>query len=214
MTIQLQAQLDKCTAAGSHVTDLIANTSSTIRATATAGNSRIQPVQTVDRSRNIVITGIDENQDSRIWRTVISRALSTAVGREVTITDALRLGRFSPGKNRPILVKLNSPWDRRLALSGARALASSTELKHVYLSADEPLEIRRKNTFENLKLRAIRQNKSVSIDDNDFLVINNVPVFSVRDGFVKDVVRSDHVVNDDVGNSNGNSHGNNNVNGI
>jgi hypothetical protein len=152
MTIQLQAQLDKCTVACSHVTDLIAKTSSTVAATA-ARSSNSQPVQTVDRSRNIVVNGIDENRDSTIWRNIVSRALSIAVGREVSITDAFRLGHFVQGKKRPILVKLNSAWDRRLVLDGARALASTTDLKRVYLSADEPLEVRRKNTFDNLKSR-------------------------------------------------------------
>jgi len=63
---------------------------------------------TVDRSRNVVIFGVEESQVVSSWRDVVINTLHLAAGRDVMITDAFRLGRFTAGRIRPILVKLNS----------------------------------------------------------------------------------------------------------
>jgi hypothetical protein len=75
-----------------------------------------------DRAMNIVISGIRENRDNSLWRGEAAMALHAAVGKDVEIVDAFRLGRFTDGKTIHVLVKLRSVWDRRLVLSGRRKL--------------------------------------------------------------------------------------------
>ena len=58
----------------------------------------------VDRSRNLVLYGVEESQDASVWRSAVTTALHEAVGRDVMIDDAFRLGKHSPGRKRPILV--------------------------------------------------------------------------------------------------------------
>ena len=78
----------------------------------------------VDRSGNVVINGLQENRNSRIWLEVVSTVLRVTTNKEVEITDAFRLGRrLADGVNRPVLVKMKSAWDRRLVLIGASKLA-------------------------------------------------------------------------------------------
>ena len=61
----------------------------------------------------MVIFGVEESQVISLWRDAVVNTLHLAAGRDVMITDAFRLGRFTAGRIRPILVKLNSTWDRR-----------------------------------------------------------------------------------------------------
>ena len=82
----------------------------------------ISPTQP-DRSCNLVISGVAEDRDPAIWRDTVTRVLALAAGRDVRIGDAFRLGRFDERRNRPILVKLMSAWDRRVILSGAHKLS-------------------------------------------------------------------------------------------
>jgi len=70
-------------------------------------------VENVDRSRNVVIFGIEESRETTEWRNAVCRALNTAAGTEVIIDDAFRLGKLSPGRNRLILVKMHFVWDKR-----------------------------------------------------------------------------------------------------
>jgi hypothetical protein len=120
----------------------------------------------VDRSRNVVINGVPENRDSRIWLDAVSEVLKISTGKSVDISDAFRLGgRFVTGKVRPVLVKLKSAWDRRLVVIGANKLAQCEEFKRIYVSPDEPLDVRRKATLERLKKRAERERKTVNISN-------------------------------------------------
>ena len=72
----------------------------------------------IDRSRNIVIFGVDDTRDRQSWHDKVLEALHIAAGRDVMIDDAVRIGKMSAGKKRPVLVKLQSVWDRRTVLSG------------------------------------------------------------------------------------------------
>ena len=117
-----------------------------------------------DRSRNIIISGIAENRDDKVWRAAVVDVLQIAAGREVQIGDAFRLGgRYTANKTRPLLVKLHSAWDRRIILSGARNLAGVDRFRRVFLSADEAPEVRRRNILERLKNKAARDGKSVEV---------------------------------------------------
>jgi len=65
------------------------------------------------------------------------------------ITDAFRLGRFTAGRIRPILVKLNSVWDRRAVIGGSYKLAS-VGFESIYISPDESLDTRRRRIMDRL----------------------------------------------------------------
>lgn len=138
----------------------------------------------VDRTMNVVLTGIDENRDASIWRDIVVRSLNYAAGRQVEVVDAFRLGRFSNGKKRPILVKLTSAWNRRLVIAGAHKLRDTTDLSRVFISADEPLEVRRRNTLQRLQRRAEREGKAVLVSDDGVLSIDGVNTFCLRRGFI------------------------------
>ena len=101
------------------------------------------------------------------------------VERDVSISDATRLGKFQPDKTRPVLVKLHSVWDKRVILRSARKLKNYPE--RIYISSDEPVEIRRKHTLERIKSRAERDGKIVSIQ-NDVLFVDSIAVYSLKDG--------------------------------
>jgi len=95
-----------------------------------------------DRSRSIVIFGVEDSRDY-VWRDTVLEALRIAAGRDVMINDAVRLGSPTPGKKRPVLVKLQSVWDRRTVLSGSWRLSSTAGFERIFVSPDEPLEARR-----------------------------------------------------------------------
>jgi hypothetical protein len=141
-----------------------------------------------DRSNNIVMSGIPESMDSAVWRSQIVEVLHLAAGRTVQITDAFRLGRFHDSKVRPILVKLHSVWDRRIVLNGSRKLAQSDSFKSVFLSADEPLDIRRRNSLERLRSRAVRDGKHVFISDDGVLSVDGSVIFSVTCGDMRQCI--------------------------
>jgi len=143
--VDKQVHLDtKVTEIASQISTLVnAIESVRIAATSVAGattavtgpsNSVNTPVPAVDRTRNVVITGIDESRDPSVWRDKVLHVLSTAAGRDVRIEDAFRLGKFDGRKTRPILVKLSLVWDKRLVLSGEHTLNSVAEFRrHVYV---------------------------------------------------------------------------------
>ena len=194
MTEKLQDQLNKLTTACTKMTESISATRS---ATPRAAADAAAPTSQIDRSRNIVITGIDESRELVTWKATVSRVLFAAAGRDVQLDDAFRLGKYVEGKKRPILVRLNSAWDRRLILGGARKLTDVVEFRRrVYISADEPPEIRRRNTLDRLTTRAERQGQTFSVSDDGILSIEGVPLFCLRRGFIKRQL-SDNIINQD-----------------
>jgi hypothetical protein len=83
-----------------------------------------------------------------------------------------------------VLVKLNSVLNRRLVIAGARKLRDITELNRVFISADEALDVRRRNTLDRLKHRAQREGKTVLISNDGVLSIDGVDTFSLQCGFI------------------------------
>ena len=138
----------------------------------------------LDRSRNIVVTGVAEDRNDKVWRSNVVAVLQVAAGRDVQILDAFRLGgRFTAGKTRPILVKLQSAWDRRVVLSGASSLARSDVFRQVYIAPDESLDTRRRNTLDRLKGRAERAGLSAVLSSG-VLSIDGNDVFSLEQGYL------------------------------
>lgn len=96
------------------------------------------------RDKNVVVFGVAEVPD---WRGKLADVINFTAGRDITVSDAFRVGRVGTGtdKPRPIIVKLCNVWDRRLVLSNCRMLSTCTNyMSKVFITADEPLEERRK----------------------------------------------------------------------
>lgn len=137
-----------------------------------------------DRQLNIVLFGVPENRDASVWRHSVDDILRYLIGNPVDISDLFRLGRFnaSSHKPRPILIKLRAVWDKRLILSRRSKLKDYSQ-RGIFVDSDEPVEVRRKQTFDRLKYKAERDGKRVYVNDG-VLYIDDIQVFSVRDGFL------------------------------
>lgn len=163
----------------------------TTAATELAANNRpstITAAPTEDRSANIIAFGLTEDRNSSVWNAVLSKALQHVAGRPTEIVDAFRIGKFNAAQDRPrpVIVKLRNVWDRRIILSNARKLSDNVEFRRIGFAADEPLEIRRKNTIKRLHYKATRDGKQASLSDaGDSLLVDGVLVFSLRDGFIR-----------------------------
>ena len=138
----------------------------------------------IDRSRNIVLYGIDDTRDRKAWRDTVTDAIHTAAGREVAIDDAIRIGTPASGRRRPVLVRLQSVWDRRTVLGGSWRLSSTAGFERIYIAPDEPLEARRRRTLDRLVKKATAQGKHVSVANGVFSV-DDITVFSLESGFIQ-----------------------------
>ena len=135
------------------------------------------------RAKNIIVFGLPEDRDSSVWRSNLMDVLKFTAGHTVEINDAFRIGPLNSGKVRPVVVKLPSIWDKCLVLSNCRKLGSTSDyMRKVYIAADEPVEVRRKRVFDRIKAKAERSGKVVVVDNEGVLVIDNVKVYSLRDG--------------------------------
>ena len=73
------------------------------------------------------------------------------IGKKVNVRNAIRLGRRKPPGNdsaptrpRPILITLDSDWDKRLLLSKCRNLKGFSTYKRLFLRADHPQRANRR----------------------------------------------------------------------
>jgi hypothetical protein len=105
--------------------------------------------------------------------------LEFLVGRPVESTDMFRIGKFLPNKVRPIIVKLRSQWDKRLIVSKRLNLRNYN--RDIFIAPDEPLDVRRRNTLDRLKQKAIREGKHVTVS-GDLLTVDGVNVYSLKEG--------------------------------
>jgi hypothetical protein len=166
--------------------NLSAMTSSACNTTSRQGSSA-STIPPVDRAANIIVFGLGEDRNSSVWNSVLSKVLLHVAGRPVEIADAFRIGKFNPSqaRHRPVIVKLRCAWDKRLLLSNARKLSEVAEFRRIGIASDEPLETRRKITMKRLQHKATLDGKQVSVSaDGDCLQIDNVVVFSLKDGFI------------------------------
>ena len=157
---------------------MIQNTHSVAKPTQTDAADR-------DRQCNMIVFGIAESSDRNVWRNKVLEVLRHAAGHEIMVSDAFRLGRYNSASCRPVLVKMQSIWDRRTVLSGSRKLADIPEFRRsVYIYPDEPVEVRRRKTFDRMKGRAMAEGKQVSVTE-DVLRVNGVDVFSLCQGLIR-----------------------------
>lgn len=136
-----------------------------------------------DRSCNLVLFGIGEDMNRDVWRERVQKALDVAAHRDISVRDMFRIGSYIAGKSRPVIVKLNSVWDKRIVLSGSWRLSKIDDMKGVYINADEPRDVRMRRTFDRLKARAVADNKLVSVQDG-VLYADGLAVYSLLNGFV------------------------------
>jgi len=145
-----------------------------------AQNRPTRPTVTSDdRVNNIVMFGIPEDPSLIIWRKTVEDALRHVNDSDVAISDLYRVGRYAAGKVRPVVVKLQSSWDKRLILINCKKL-KNYPIK-IFIAADETLETRRLRTLQRMKSRAEHDGKLVEVVDG-VLVIDGNRVFSLRDG--------------------------------
>jgi hypothetical protein len=80
-----------------------------------------------------------------VWQQRVFDVLKFVVGKDVDTVDMFRLGPFVTNKVRHVIVKLRTFWDERILLCNSYKLKSYTS--RVFLVADEPIEMQRKNTL-------------------------------------------------------------------
>ena len=147
-----------------------------------AGPSKVQSsaVQdSRDMSMNIIIFGVPEHRDPPVWRQSVLDAVHHAAGRAVDTDDMFRVGRYTVDNTRPVIVKLKSTWDRRLILNNCYKLKDFRD--RVFIRPDESVGDRRKRMLNQMKSRAERDGKAMSVV-NDILTVDGIDVFSLREG--------------------------------
>ena len=96
-----------------------------------------------DRSNNVILFGLPESSLLEA-KTAIDNMFTYLIGKNVKVVDAFRLGRRSEAgsaRPRPMLIKLDNCWDRRLLLSSCRKLKDYS-VSRLFLREDLPPEAR------------------------------------------------------------------------
>jgi len=137
-----------------------------------------------------VLYGIKEDKDQNIWHYDIDNLLSVLYGRSTAVADAIRPGgRFNPAKTRPVLVKLQSVWDRQIILTNAHKLAKTDEFKRMLIKPDQSLTEQCQANLSRLKIKVDKQGKWTSVIDGSLvlclLMVDGICVYSVDVGYVK-----------------------------
>ena len=102
-----------------------------------------RPTARHDRSNNVILFGLPESSllDTK---SAIDDLSTFLIGKTIKVVDAFRLGRRSELNNtrpRPLLIKVDNFWDRRLLLSSCRKLKGYSVSK-LFLREDLPPEAR------------------------------------------------------------------------
>ena len=155
----------------------------TTLATSSAARTPTDRLENADRDMNIVIYGIQEDRDNNVWKMKVDQVLQFVAGAAVDTVDMYRVGgRYAAGRNRPVIVKLRTFWDKRIILNSSSKLKNYAD--RVFIAPDEPVEVRRQKTLERLKYRAEREHKIVQVS-NGVLSIDGTAVFSIETGFIR-----------------------------
>ena len=108
----------------------------------------------VDRSANVILFSVPELSLSGT-KSVIDE-VTIHIGRSVRIRDAFRIGRKKPNSDessrpRPLSIKLDNCWDRRILLSSRRSLKFFEKFK-MFIREDLPPQARKTRARSNLSL--------------------------------------------------------------
>ena len=93
-----------------------------------------------DRQRNVILFGLQETESLFATKAIVDEIFESLAGRCVCISDLFRLGK-RPSENvpdarpRPVLIELNSAWDRRLVLASKRELKERRESLELSVSS-------------------------------------------------------------------------------
>ena len=89
-----------------------------------------------ERQENLILFGLEESRSLPDTMDSVKRMLEFITGRPTPVKDLYRIGKFkkpdadqvlsTPSRPRPILLKLASPWDRRLVLANRFCLKHFT----------------------------------------------------------------------------------------
>ena len=181
--VDMQRKFDEFTISMNARVDQLNAVCANIQSTNASSERGVQPdLHPTDRRSNIIIFGIKEDRDATVWRRQVDAALHYVTDHAFDVIDMFRLGRYDANKTRPVLVKLRVAWDKRLILSKCSKL-KNYEQRGIFITPDEPLDVRRKQTLDRLKYRAERAGESVVVNDG-VLFIGGVPKFSLTDGFI------------------------------
>jgi hypothetical protein len=187
-TADMQQKLDSfATSVFARLDHLSAVCNSSLSSASQQNNVAQQPDNS-DRKLNFVMFGVPEERDVSVWRRKVDDILHYITNNNVDVVDAFRLGRYDPNgpcKTRPILLKLRTVWDKRLILSRCSSLKQYSQ-RGVFVSADEPPEVRRREMYGKLKHRAVKDNKIVDEKDG-VLIIDNIAVYSLSRGYINRV---------------------------
>ena len=87
-----------------------------------------------DHSNNVILFGLSKSSLLEA-KTAIDNMFTYLIGKNVKIVDAFRLGHRSETSAwpRPLLIKLDNYWDRRLLLSSCRKLKDYTVVNLFYV---------------------------------------------------------------------------------
>ena len=105
-----------------------------------AGSAVKQVNQDVDRSRDIIVFGVDEDQNEKPEQKVL--AILDKIEEKPQISGCVRLGQIKPGVVRPLRFRVRSQDNVYQILRKASTSRNFEDLKKVFLSPDRTVEER------------------------------------------------------------------------
>ena len=151
----LKVQLNKFSSSIAQATDKLSNVSHSSvsaqmsnsdskRDSRTSPNVQASSSHSYDRSNNIVLFDLPESSLLSMKSAIDDMSIHL-IGKAVRVIDAFRLGRKSVADShsrpRPVLIKLESCWDKRLLLAACRKLKGYSDHK-LFICEDLPPEAR------------------------------------------------------------------------
>jgi len=123
-----------------------------------------QEIQKLVNRKNLIITGLQdsENETNSELKILISQTVNSAAQLSINanIDQCIRLGKFTPGKCRPIRISFLSQHQRDLLLNKKKMFTHP-----VYLNEDLPYNMRAEhNMLRKMKKEAMANQKEVKIN--------------------------------------------------
>ena len=108
------------------------------------------PIPKYDRANNVELFGLPETSLMETKTAIVNMSMHL-IGKSIKLVDAFRLGRKSESTStrpRPLLIKLDNFWDRRLLLAACRKLKGYSDSR-LFLREDLPPDARSRRTNTN-----------------------------------------------------------------
>ena len=156
----------------------------------TTGISTSPHSTSVDHSAIVILFGVPE-LSLPATKSVIDEVALHLIGRPVSIKDAFRIGRRKPNldessrpRPRPLLIKLNNYWDRRLLLAAHFTLKSFEKYK-LYLREDLPPQARQSSNRKSSNSSQHDFHEKVALSDPVNVPTDRDSTCDVMDGSTK-----------------------------